>query len=53
MRKLLVILYIVLLGVDIFAYSTVAKDHRTSSNFYKLPGGGLVALYKYGENKER
>ena len=53
MRKLFVILYIVLLGVDVFAYSVVAKDHRTSSNFYKLPGGGLVALYKYGEDKDR
>ena len=35
--------------VDVYVYTTVSLEHRTSHWGYKLIGGGFVARLKYGK----
>ena len=52
MIMLLIVCYLFVV-VDIVAYSKADFTKRVSSELYRLPGGGLIALHKYGKGEDR
>lgn len=50
--EILSILWAVFMIADVFAYVETKYTERASDWRYKLPGGGFVALYKFGRDRD-
>jgi hypothetical protein len=51
MSTLTVIAWVVFCIADVVAYCFAAYPERARTFWYKLPGGGFVALYKFGRER--
>jgi hypothetical protein len=46
------LLWIIFMVADLIAYHNAKYPQRANSWIYKLPGGGFVALYKFGRDRD-
>jgi hypothetical protein len=46
------VIFAIFTALDAFAYGVTRYPERTSSWAYKVPGGGFIALLRYGRTRQ-